>query len=176
MSTTVKANVGILEYAVELFNSSLGELKGVADNLLFSLTFEPLPVALLERSAARGGNAFGLQPEDGPLVVLLLYTSWDRPGDDEKVFGVNKKALEAINLEAEKRKVAASFRYLNYACPPQDPIASFGAESNARLREVSAKYDTGAFFFKRRVWDRSSCRNRECLLQATFRDVELFIS
>lgn len=146
MSTTVKANVGILEYAVEIFNTSLGELKGVVENLLFSLTFEPLPGALLERSAARGGNAFGLQPEDGPLVVLLLYTSWDRSSDDEKVFEVNKKALEAINHEAEKRKVAASFRYLNYACPPQDPIASFGAESNARLREVSAKYDKEAFF------------------------------
>lgn len=146
MSTTVKANVGILEHAVEIFNTSLGELKGDVENLLFSLTFEPLPVTLLKQSAARGGNAFGLQPEDGPLVVVLLYASWDRSSDDEKVFQVSRKALEAINHEAEERKVTASFRYLNYACPPEDALASFGAKSNARLREVSAKYDPESFF------------------------------
>ena len=140
MSTTVKADTSILEYAVEIFNKSLGQLKGVVENVLFSLTFEPLPVSMLEQSVVRGGNAFGLKPEDGPLVVLLLYTSWERSSDDEKVYEVNNKALEAINHEAEERKVAASYRYLNYACPPQDPIVSYAPESHRRLREVSAKY------------------------------------
>ncbi|KAI3400355.1 hypothetical protein diail_3372 [Diaporthe ilicicola] len=72
MSTTVKADTSIIDYAVETCNKSLGELEEVVENVLFSLTFESLPITMLEQSAARGGNAFGLQFEDGPLVVLPL--------------------------------------------------------------------------------------------------------
>lgn len=145
MSTTVKADTNILEYAVETFRTSLGKLKGV-ENLLFSITLEPLPVAISEQSVARGGNSLGLKDTDGPLVVILFYTSWDNPSDDKEVFQINKKALEDIDNEAQSKGVSVSYRYLNYAFPHQDPISSYGPESKAHLRAVSAKYDPDGFF------------------------------
>lgn len=145
MSTTVKADTSILEYAVETFRASLKELKEVK-NILFSLTFEPLPTSLIEKSVASGGNSMGLKPSDGPLVVLLLYSSWDSASDDEKVYQVKKKALEDINNEAQSKNSSASYCYLNYAFPHQDPISSYGPESKAHLQAVSAKYDPEGFF------------------------------
>lgn len=71
MATTVKADAGILNYAVETFRASLETLKGT-QNLLFSITLEPIPVFLIQQSASRGGNSLGLKASDGPLVVVLF--------------------------------------------------------------------------------------------------------
>ncbi|KAI1425337.1 hypothetical protein F5Y12DRAFT_796062 [Xylaria sp. FL1777] len=75
MTTTVKADTDTLEYAVDAFRAALDKLEGV-ENLLLSITFEPIPVSLIEQSISRGGNSLGLKPSDGPLVVVLLYASW----------------------------------------------------------------------------------------------------
>ncbi|XXG98487.1 hypothetical protein Hte_004811 [Hypoxylon texense] len=145
MSTTVKADTRILEYAVETYRTSFERLKEV-ENLLFSITFEPLPVSMIDQSIARGGNSMGLKQSDGPLVVVMFYTSWDSPNDDKKVYDVNMKALEAIDDEARSQNVSASYRYLNYAFTHQDPIGSYGPESKAHLQAVSTKYDPEGFF------------------------------
>ncbi|KAI1503598.1 FAD-binding domain-containing protein [Biscogniauxia marginata] len=145
MSTTVKADTEILEYAIETYRVSFEKLKGV-ENLLFSITFEPLPISIIEQSIVRGGNSLGLKPSDGPLVVVLFYTSWDSPSDDEKVYDVNKTALKDIDDEAQRKDVSAPYRYLNYAFTYQDPMSSYGPESKAHLQAVSAKYDPEGFF------------------------------
>ncbi|TGJ86546.1 hypothetical protein E0Z10_g2234 [Xylaria hypoxylon] len=127
MTTTVKADTEILEYAVNTFRTALDKLKG-AENLLFSITFEPIPVSLIEQSIARGGNPLGLKPSDGPLVVILLYTSWDKPSDDDQVYEVNKEALQEIEAKALDKNVYSPYLYMNYAFPHQDPINSYGSE------------------------------------------------
>jgi hypothetical protein len=145
MTTTVKADASILEYAVETFRESFKELKSI-DNILFSVTFEPIPVSMIQQSNARGQNALGLNPSSGPLVVILFYTSWDNTSDTKHIYKVNKKALASIEAEAKSKSVAANYRYLNYAFPHQDPIGSYGYESRARLQAVSSKYDPEGFF------------------------------
>jgi hypothetical protein len=47
MSTTVKADASVLEFAVKEFNTALGKLKNI-ENLIFSITFEPIPVSMIE--------------------------------------------------------------------------------------------------------------------------------
>lgn len=103
-STTVKADTRILEYSVETYRASLEKLRGVG-NLLFSMTFEPLAVSMMEQSIARGGNSLGLKPSNGPLVVVLFYTSWDNSNDDGVVYNVNKVALENIDNEAQSKEL-----------------------------------------------------------------------
>jgi hypothetical protein len=151
MSTTVKADASILAYAVKEFKAALEKLKDI-DNLLFSLTFEPIPISMIEQSNARGANAIDLGPSDGPLVVILLYTSWDEASETDKVYKVNQEALANIEQEAETKAVSTSFRYLNYAFLHQDPFASCGDASKARLQEVSAKYDPDGFFQSAGAW------------------------
>ncbi|RYP61823.1 hypothetical protein DL771_009989 [Monosporascus sp. 5C6A] len=145
MSTTVKADTEILKYAVKTYHASFEKLKGV-ENLLFSITFEPVPISLIEQSISRGGNSLGLKASDGPLVVVLFYTSWESPSDDKKVYEVNKEALGTIDSEAQSKKVSAAYRYLNYTFTHQDPISSYGPESKAHLQAVSTKYDPEGFF------------------------------
>jgi hypothetical protein len=112
------------------------------------LTFEPLPVFIIENATARGGNSLGLKQSDGPLVVVLLYTSWDSSVDDEKVYSANRNARESIDKESLEKNVSASYRYMNYAFPNQDPIKSYGPENQHHLQKVSKKYDPDGFFQK----------------------------
>ncbi|XDG09978.1 hypothetical protein ABKA04_009593 [Annulohypoxylon sp. FPYF3050] len=130
MSTTVKANTNILEYSVKAYHAAFDKLKKVT-NILFSITFEPIPVSLIDNSIAHGGNSLGLKPEDGPLVVVLLYTSWDNASDDDLVYNVNKEAIATLEEEAQDKN---------------DPFTSYGPESKAQLLKTSAKYDPDGFF------------------------------
>jgi hypothetical protein len=145
LSTTVKADTGILEYAVQTYRKFFEEIEDVA-NILFSITLELIPVQLISQSIARGGNATGLTPSDGPLVVVLFYVSYDNQADDEKVIGVAKQALQVIEEEARNRGVYHPWLYLNYAFPHQDPIGSYGVESQVQLQKVGKKYDPEGFF------------------------------
>ncbi|KAI1172233.1 hypothetical protein F4777DRAFT_601799 [Nemania sp. FL0916] len=150
-SITVKAelnNLDLLEYAVTTFKEAYSKLKGI-ENLLYSITFEPIPVSLIEQSASTGGNSLGLKPSDGPLVVILLYSSWDRSNDDKTIYEVNKDALQAIEAKARERNSLSPYLYMNYAFPPnQDAIASYGPEVTAQLQAASKKYDPEGFFQK----------------------------
>lgn len=121
------------------------KLKGM-ENLLFSMTLEPIPVCMMDKSISHGGNSMGLKPQDGPVVVMLFYTSWDSASDDERVYDVNKEALASIEDESRKKNVSATYRYLNYAFTQQDPFASYGSEAKAELLRVSAKYNPDGFF------------------------------
>ena len=95
----------------------------------------------------RGGNAFGLDPSDGPLVVVLLYTSWDERESDEMVFKASKDALQSIDKEAAAKGVSSAYSYLNYAFPGfNDPVASYGSAQQVFLQEVGKKYDPEGFF------------------------------
>jgi hypothetical protein len=145
MTTTVKPDASILEFAVQTFRESFEELRNV-NNILFSVTFEPIPVCMIEQSNARGQNALALKPSSGPLVIILFYTSWYDANDTDHIYEVNKRALRRIEDEAKARSVAADYLYLNYAFTHQDPISSYGDESKARLQAVSAKYDPDGFF------------------------------
>ncbi|KAI1094458.1 FAD-binding domain-containing protein [Rostrohypoxylon terebratum] len=145
MSTTVKANADILEYSVKAYHAAFDKLKKVT-NILFSITFEPIPVSLIDHSIAHGGNSLGLKPKDGPLVVVLFYTSWDNASDDDLVYNVNKEAISTLEEEAQDKNALSSYRYLNYTFPHQDPFTSYGPESKAQLLKTSAKYDPDGFF------------------------------
>ncbi|KAK3197388.1 hypothetical protein GRF29_216g21473 [Pseudopithomyces chartarum] len=81
LSTTVKADTRILKLGMQTYRSSFERIKDVA-NILFFITFDLIPAQLISQSIARGGNATGLTPLDGPIVVILFYVSYDKPADD----------------------------------------------------------------------------------------------
>ncbi|KAI0141879.1 hypothetical protein GGR57DRAFT_519853 [Xylariaceae sp. FL1272] len=145
MSTTVKADAEMLDYTVETFMTAFAKLKDVG-NLIFSISFEAIPVSLIKQSIARGGNSLGLQPSDGPLVVVLLYTSWDKVDDDAKVYEANHEALRTIEDKAKADGKFSPYVYMNYAFKHQDPIASYGLDVRSNLQAVSARYDPDGLF------------------------------
>ncbi|KAI9147316.1 FAD-dependent monooxygenase CTB5 [Paramyrothecium foliicola] len=147
MSTTVRADTDILNHAVQVYQEAFSEIQDVA-NLLFSLTFESIPVSVIQASNKRGGNSLWLKASDGPLVVVLFYTSWDNAGDDDKIIASNRAALEKIDAEAYKKGIASPYRWLQYGYPHQDVMASYGSESLEQLRTISKKCDSDDFFQK----------------------------
>lgn len=113
-----------------------------------SLTFQAFTVPALSQMSKQGGNALGLDPEDGPLFHCLLYMVWDDASKDEQF---NKAALNFMNAaktEAKTRGVYNRYIYMNYAGPYQNVVQSYGEANVAKLNNVARKYDPSAVFHK----------------------------
>ncbi|PLB46221.1 FAD-binding domain-containing protein, partial [Aspergillus steynii IBT 23096] len=147
MNITVKADVPTLQAASDIYTAALEPIKPL-EGLICSLTLQPYPVSLLKKSAARGGNSLGLDAANGPVVSVLLLTYWKNRSDDKKILDTMRVALENIEKDAESRGQSVPFRFMNYAFPFQDPVASYGAENKQRLQDVSRKYDPEGVFQK----------------------------
>lgn len=149
MNTTVKADSPTLKAAADLFIKSIAPLAGSVASLDCSFTLQPYSVSLLQQSRARGGNSLGLDPDEtGPLVSILLLTSWEKRSDDERVGEAMRAILDGIRRIALDKNTAVDFVDLSHAAGFQGPIASYGSENRRRLREVSKKYDAKGLFQK----------------------------
>ncbi|OTA99980.1 hypothetical protein M426DRAFT_26952 [Hypoxylon sp. CI-4A] len=94
MNVTVKADVATLQAATTPLQS--------CDGLTSSLALQPYPVSLLEQSVAKGGNSLGLNPLDGPVVLILLLNYWNEKSGDERILTIMKGALEKIHAKAKE--------------------------------------------------------------------------
>ncbi|PWY93425.1 FAD-binding domain-containing protein [Aspergillus sclerotioniger CBS 115572] len=133
----VKADFETLSKVWRVFRGVLGR-EDHSDGLVYSMTFQPLPRI--------GGNSLGLSPEGGPLVSVVLSTYWRDGEDDDVVLGLMKEVLGRIEDEAARRGTGSRFKLMNYSFDFQDPVASYGLQSQLRLLEVSRKYDPSGMF------------------------------
>lgn len=70
-TNTFAADPALLAKIFDICNSSLQAIKDTP-SLLWSITYEPLPTAIIAHGASSGGNALGLDASDGNLVIGLL--------------------------------------------------------------------------------------------------------
>ncbi|KAI9647933.1 hypothetical protein NHQ30_004322 [Ciborinia camelliae] len=133
--------------ASTIYTTSLSNITSIT-GLIGSLTLQPYPVSLLQKSVAHGGNSLGLSPSDGPLVSILLLTTWQNKSDDETIFKTMRGTLENIKAAAVARNTSVDYVFMNYAAGFQDPISSYGAENKRKLQNVSKKYDPEGLFQK----------------------------
>lgn len=116
-------------------------------NIVWALVLEPLPPAIYARAAE--SNSLGLADRTEPLVVTLLSATWSDAKDDTLVSETANALMDAIDQEARELGAFDPFIYLDYADQHQDPLASYGAESVSRLRQVRQRVDpTGMFTFQ----------------------------
>ncbi|PQE05921.1 oxidoreductase FAD-binding protein [Rutstroemia sp. NJR-2017a BVV2] len=147
MNTVIKADNATLQEASTIYTTALSNITSIA-GLIGSLTLQPYPVSLLRKSVEHGGNSLGLSPSDGPLVSVLLLTTWQNKSDDEIIFNTMRGVLENIKKVAVAKNTAVDYVFMNYAAAFQDPISSYGAESKRKLQHVSKKYDPEGVFQK----------------------------
>lgn len=143
--TTHDATVPMLKATYVRWNTSLAAVQDVP-GIVWSISLEPLPAAIYAR-APKGHNVMGL-PSDSEkaLVVTLLSATWDNAADDTRVEETAKSLFAGIEADAHELNAYHPFVYLNYAAQWQDPIASYGPENVARLRQISREVDpTGVF-------------------------------
>lgn len=111
-----------------------------------TLSFQPVPQAIIEKSSHTGGNVLGLGPRDTNLVNVLYSAFWANDEDDELISDEYEKLTNAGVKLAKQMGVYSKYIYLNYAEKFQDPFTGYGVEEVAFLRGVSKKYDPMGFW------------------------------
>lgn len=133
----------MLRAAFDAWNSSLSGVRDI-NGLTWSLSLEPLPPNIYQRSAA--ANAMGLANRMGTRVVCLLSNAWADHADNERVYAASAALLAAIEKAARSLNADDPYIYLDYAAEWQDPIASYGDASVRQLQELRARVDPKGVF------------------------------
>ncbi|KAH8654974.1 hypothetical protein BGZ60DRAFT_519104 [Tricladium varicosporioides] len=147
ITATVKANEHLLQQIYLLWNATVPSVNS-AQNLVYSLTFQPLPVSMLNTGPSTGGNMLGLDSSNGPLVVLTLTAQYTSSSSDAVITATTRALFAAIRDLAAQSNNLISWVYLNYADKEQDVINSYGVQNVAKLRAVARKFDPTGFFQK----------------------------
>ncbi|GKT52327.1 FAD-dependent monooxygenase yanF [Colletotrichum spaethianum] len=144
---STKANIEIVELAR---NTYFEEVLAVADvpGIVPALVIQGITVPMLKHMQKNGGNALGLDTEDGPFYIVLISIMWSNKEDDDAVYGFASTLLEKINAGAKARGMDNDYIYLNYAGQFQEAISGYGAENKDRLKGVAKKYDPKEVFQK----------------------------
>ena len=142
---TTKLDLDIATQTVDLF---IQEAKAVSDaaNLTSALSLQVLTEPILEKTKMNGGNALGLDPEGGPLMLGLVSIQWRDAADDERLEKYAARVKDGSVAIAKEAGKSSDYLYMNYGSPYQDVVASYGTDNKARLKAISKKYDpTGVF-------------------------------
>lgn len=75
LTNTFKNDLPFLHSVYDMYKKAASGLSNITNSSL-SLTIQPIPPAITSRSAARGGNSLGLDPEDGALVRQFCSLSF----------------------------------------------------------------------------------------------------
>lgn len=105
------------------------------------LVFQPIPLNVLAAMQKNGGNALGLRPSDGPLMLVQLTVVWQDANLDELIEGKLSQLIQTVEALAAERGELKGFVYMNYAGSTQEVLKSYGPESFERLKDVANQYD-----------------------------------
>ena len=143
--TTIKADREMAEIATNVFYEELPAVEKVA-GVMPVLLLQGITVPMMEAMKKNGGNALGLDPDDGARMLVHIPCWWTNEVDDERVYGFVSRVLARVNEEAKKRGLSDRYRYMNYASMFQNVIAGYGEDNKRMLKDVARKYDpTGVF-------------------------------
>jgi hypothetical protein len=81
-------------------------------------------------------------------TVLDVWIMWNSADDDERILKAARYIINRGNATAYSMGLGHRFLYQNYAAAGQDVFQSYGADINAKLNAVSAKYDPDGVFAK----------------------------
>ncbi|KAK3374237.1 hypothetical protein B0T24DRAFT_290224 [Lasiosphaeria ovina] len=146
------ASAQLLVDLVPLYEAHVQRLLAAANGTAITpfFIFQPLPVNVLRAMQANGGNALGLYPADGPLVIVQLAVTWENAAIDSAVEASCQKLIGQVKALAASRKLDRGFIYVNYAGKSQDVFRGYGAANLARLKRVAKTVDPQGLL--QRLW------------------------
>jgi len=80
------------------------------------------------------------------VTGFLIMADWKHEKDEVRVRAACKDVCDAAESTARKNGSYLPFIYANYASRDQNPMASYGAENLAKLKEIAGKYDSEGIF------------------------------
>lgn len=147
-SISYKASKGLDAFVVKLLEETIEKVKNV-ESLSLPVTLQGISKMAIQEGIKNGGNAIGLEPDDGPLTIVHLPWMWQKKEDDELMRSVQKEFIEKAQIEAQNRGVFLPFRYINYAADWQEPEPFEGyARKFDWLKKVQRRYDPEGVFTK----------------------------
>lgn len=144
-TVTFKNSAPLIKKITEIFVEEVNPILSIP-GLIPAFAFQPISLNIIERMAQNGGNALGLTPEDGPLMLMNLNFGWSNAEDDERVHQATSRFLERSVALAKDMDLHHRFIYMNYATLDQDVFAGYGEENHKRLKRVQEKYDPEGVF------------------------------
>ncbi|KAI4662457.1 uncharacterized protein J4E79_004747 [Alternaria viburni] len=141
-----KLDYGMVEF---MFDATFEEFEKIQDvaGIVPANTFQVITVAQLTQMQKKGGNALGLVPSDGPILLINLSSRWKNKEDDERVLKANANIVRKMEAEAKRRDMVNDYIYMNYASQFQNVVESYGESAN-KLRAIARKYDPTEVFQK----------------------------
>ena len=141
----LKMDRDLLQFIVEVFFKKEATVADV-EKILFIIAVQPITEGALKAMQRNGGNALGLNPDDGPYFVMNFNAAWKNKENEPKFHKVISSVINTVKAEAKRRGLDNNFVYLNYASEYQDPIGSYDAANKQRLISISKKYDPAQVF------------------------------
>lgn len=142
---TFKLDKDLFKSFIDTFFEMLPAIQDAA-GILPVLSFQAITVPAMEKMKQNGGNALGLDPTKGPIFICNLAIMWSNPADNARIMTFSNSLYERLVAIAGARGLNNDYIYMNYASPYQDVIASYGAASKQKLKQVSGFFDpTGVF-------------------------------
>ncbi|KAJ0358286.1 hypothetical protein COL154_009286 [Colletotrichum chrysophilum] len=145
--TSTKADLSLQNWAKDLYFKEVMAVANIS-GIVPALTMQGITIPQLKKMRNNGGNALGLNVDDGPLYIIQMAVMWADGKDSEAVYRFASNLLEKISNEAKKRGLYNDFVYMNYASQYQDVVSSYGKDNKDRLKSISAKYDPNGVFQK----------------------------
>ncbi|KAG7406552.1 Bifunctional solanapyrone synthase [Fusarium oxysporum f. sp. rapae] len=142
---TTKLDHGILEYARDYFYKTVPTVADIS-GIVPVFVVQGITAPQLKHMQKNGGNALGIDPEGGPLLILQLCAMWNNQSDDDAIYSWMSDIFQVVTKEAKARGVNSDYVYMNYASQYQDVIASYGTSNKAKLKGIAKKYDPQQVF------------------------------
>jgi FAD/FMN-containing dehydrogenase len=145
-TTTFHLDQRLAEEVVEIWKAELKHIKQRVTGFVPVLTFQVITVRMVQHMQSDGGNALGLDANDGPLMIVALSAMWIDKAHDEMVLATYANWLAKSNSRAKEMGLDHRYMYMNYASQFQNPIQGYGSKNVERLRKVASQYDPEGVF------------------------------
>lgn len=142
-----RPSIDFVTKLVELYEEHVTPIKNV-QGVLPVLVMQPLSTNAISLMSKNGGNALGLTPADGPLVIQSIAWAWKNAADDAGMYAAYRKFFVEAEDLAKEMGVWHRFKYANYAEASQDVWSGYGEENLKRLRKVQRSVDPAGVFVK----------------------------
>jgi hypothetical protein len=106
-----------------------------------ALVLQIISTDVTKQMQKNGGNALGLSPSDGNLLLLNLSFMWAEIADDNLILDILGAITAKSIAYAKANGLYKEYLYMNYASQYQAVLPSYGRENFEQLQKVSQTYD-----------------------------------
>ena len=145
---TVKSDPEVHQFAIEKYFELADAVTGGINGFAGNIVTQGINVPQMEQMKKNGGNALGLDPEEGARYIVHICLSWSDEADDDTVYSLASDVLKATKAESISKGARSEYIYMNYASTFQDVFSSYGEANKAKLQKIAKKYDPQEVFQK----------------------------